>query len=76
MIGLHRQAKSIPARECTIAQGRGDNIERQFEPVGLFGVDRELQIVIPGEAREFDEPRRQFFKHAFARDRLVARVQR
>jgi len=44
LIGLHRQAESIPIAQRAIAQHRGDDIKRQFEPVGLFGVDGELKI--------------------------------
>ncbi len=41
LVGLHREAKSVEAAQRRIAQHGADDFERQFEPVGLLGVDRE-----------------------------------
>jgi hypothetical protein len=76
LIGLHREAEAIPAAERAIAECRGDHLKGQFQPIGLFRVNGELQIVRLGQFREFNEPRRQFLAHTLARDRLVAWVQR
>ena len=75
LIGLNRQAKSVPVAKRRIAQHSGDDIERQFEPVGLFGVDRELQIVLARHAGKLDDGRRQLSAHPVARDGLVTRMQ-
>ena len=58
LIGLHRKPKSVPAAQRRIGENGADDLERQFEPVGLLGIDGELQIVRFGDAREFEQPRR------------------
>ena len=76
LIGLHREPKTVPALERRIGQHARENLEREFEPVGLLRVDREDEIMRLGEAGEFEQPRREFGEHANARDRFVTRMQR
>ena len=45
LIGLHREAEALPAAQRGIGQHGADHVERQFEPVGLLGIDGELQVV-------------------------------
>src|SRR6185437_1949180 len=75
LVSLHREAEAVPIREDLIAKRGGDDLERQFEAIRLFGIDRELQIVRSGEPRQLDELRRQFLEHPLARDRLVTWMQ-
>ena len=75
LIGLHRETEPVPAGQLRGERQRFDEIERQFEPVGLLGVDREAD---PGVARLTGEPEQrgqQFVHRAFALRHLVARVQ-
>ena len=76
LIGLHREAEAVPAGERGIGERAADDVERQFEPVGLLGVDGEVEVVGLGGARELDHPRGQLGHDAVARYRLVARMQR
>ena len=43
LIGLDREAKSVPACQRRFAERRGDHVERQFQPVGFLGIDGEIQ---------------------------------
>ena len=75
LIGLHRQPETVEAAQRRIAEHRANDIERQFQPVGFFSVDRKGQRVRLGHARELDNARRQFRENPRARDRLEARMQ-
>ena len=55
LIGLHREAKTVPVAQRSVAQHGSDDFERQFEPVGLLGIDGELQIAVTRQLRELDE---------------------
>ena len=45
LIGLHRKAEAVPAGERRVADTARDHVEREFQPVGLLGVDGEIEIV-------------------------------
>ena len=76
LVGLDREPEAVPARERRIGQHRADHVEREFEPVGLLGINREIQIERLRLARQLHHTRRELPQHALARDRLVARMQR
>ena len=76
LIGLDREAKTVPAFERCVAERRRDHLQRQFQPVGFLGIDGEIQIKVPGMAREVDQPRHQFRHHPLPAHRLEARMQR
>lgn len=46
LIALHRQAQAAPLRtmRCHVFEQRLKHIERQFQPVDLFSVDRETDV--------------------------------
>ena len=76
LVGLHGGAEPAPAGERGIGRDATDDRERKLEPVGLLGVDHELEVMRLGALRQPKEPRRQLGQHPLARQRLVARVQR
>ena len=76
LIGLHREAESVPAGERGHSRQRLDEIERQFEPVGFLGVDGEADPGMAGPFSQIGEARQQFAHHPLALGELVARVQR
>ena len=45
LIGLDREAEAVPAGERGIAERAADDVERELEPVGFLGVDREVEVV-------------------------------
>ena len=67
LIGLDREAKTVPARERRIAERGRDHVERQFQPVGFLGIDGEIQIIGLGLPRQIDQPRHQFASSRAAR---------
>ena len=76
LIGLDGEAESIPAGEVRGERQLLDEVEREFETIGFFGVDREADAGSPGMACEFEQARGQFAQHPIALRHLVARVQR
>ena len=76
MIGLHGKPEPVPSGKRRVAQYRTDNIERQFQPVGFFRVDGEIELVRLGEPRQHEQIRRQLAQHALARSWFVTRMQR
>ncbi len=63
LIGLDRQAKAVPIGQGGVGEDGVDHIEREFEPVGLLGVDGEVEVIALGLAGQLDHLRRQFGQH-------------
>ncbi len=55
LVGLHRETKPVPLRERGIGQQQIDNVERKLKPVGLLGIDGEVQIVPFGQSCELSQ---------------------
>ena len=62
--------------EIGVEAERLEEVEREVEPVGLFGVDVEADVVGPGERRQMLDARQELAHHARALDALIARMQR
>ena len=75
LIGLDGEAEPIPAGELRGERQSLDEVERELEAIGFFGVDREADADLPGMASEFEQARGQFVHHPIALRHLVARVQ-
>jgi hypothetical protein len=76
LIRLHGEAETVPAFERRIGEYAADDVEREFEPVGFFGVDGHADAVLHRELREREDFRRELGVHAFALGDFVARMQR
>ena len=76
LIGLHRDAETLPASERRRGRQRFDNIKRQIEPVGLFSINRQANITRRCCLRERQQSRHQFGHHPRALGELVTRMQR
>ena len=74
-IGLHHHAEAGPARQFWRGQHSLDDIERQVQPVGLFGVDIEPHIGARRDNGQFARHRHQFGHHPVALADFVARMQ-
>ena len=59
-IGLHHHAEPVPSAQAFIRQHRLDHLHRQFQPVGLFGVDVEPKARRPRQPRQRPHPWHQF----------------
>ena len=76
LVGLNGEAETMPAGERGRGGKRGENIEREFEPVGFLGIDGEIQVIGPCPGGEFEAQRDELGEHAGARQWLVAWAQR
>ena len=76
LVRLHDHAEAFPAGERGIADHRLDDVQRQLQAVGLFGIDGAADAVGLGQLSQFQYARHQVGHHACALGMLVARVQR
>ena len=76
LIGLNGEAEPIPAGEARRERQPLDEVEREFEAIGFFGIDREADAGSPGMTSELEQAREQFPQHPIALRHFVARVQR
>ncbi|KAG1319706.1 hypothetical protein G6F63_014603 [Rhizopus arrhizus] len=76
LVGLHDHAEAIPAGQRGIADHLFDDVQRQFQAVGFFGVDGAADAVALGQLRQFQHARHQVLQHALALGVFVSRVQR
>ena len=75
LVGLHREPEPVPARERRLKRQPLDHVEREVEPLGFLGVDREsdaLRFGVPGERQQ---DRRQLAERALALRLHIARMQ-
>lgn len=78
LVGLQRQAEAAPLRPFG-GHARGqrlEHVERQLEPVDLFGIDGEVEAGIGRQFAQLPHARHQLAHHALALRVLVARMQR
>ena len=76
LVCLHRDARSRSTRRAGSRQHGREQFERQFEPLGLLGVERQRDARVAREPAQFDEPRREFAMHALTVGALEARMHR
>src|SRR5262249_3802208 len=76
LISLHRQAEAVPTLELWRAHDVLDQLERQLQPLGLFGIDRERDAAVACRDRQLVQTWRKLGQHAPALRELVARKQR
>ncbi len=76
LVGLHREAEAGPFRGIAFAAEAFEQGQRQGEAVGLFGVEREVDVVAGGELREFGDHRIKLAMHTLALHGAIGRVQR
>ncbi len=60
LVSLHREPEAAPARKRRIGEGATDDVKGEFQPVRLFGIDGEIEIMPLGGAGKLDHPRRKF----------------
>ena len=77
-VSLHGQAKALPAggEQVWIGDQVLDDVERQFQPLGLFGIDGEMDIGPAGLQGEVLEHRHQHRARRRGVQEVVARKQR
>ena len=77
LVSLQRQAKALPLRMLLRHQGsqRFKYIQRQLQPVHLFGINCEIDIGDSRQSAQTPDARHQFGHHALVLRIFVARVQ-
>ncbi len=75
-IGLDDEADAVPGREIGIEAEGFQEVEGDFEAVGLLGVDVEADVVLPGQEGEALHARQQFAHDAPDLGADIARMQR
>ena len=75
LVRLHRQAQPLPAGQPRIAQHRVEDVEAEFQPVGLFRIDRQADRVLLRCQRQRSQRGDQCRHAARLLEVLVARVQ-
>ena len=76
LVGLHGEPESVPPGQGIRPGGGLEDVERQVEPIGLFGVHRERDVPCAGAFGKLDEARDQLGQHPLALHHFVARMQR
>ena len=75
LVGLDHKADAVPALQTRGVAQRFEQVERDVQPVHLFGVDVEANVVVPGKLGELQHPWQQFIHHALVLGAAVARMQ-
>ena len=75
-IGLHDDAKTVPAGKLGFGKHALDDVERQIEAVGLLGVDIEPHAGIARGERQRQQPLAHHRQHGLLLRHLVARMDR
>ena len=76
LVGLHHKADAVPALERWRKAQALQQVQRQLQPVGLFGVNVQADVVLARQQRELEQARQQLAHHAALLGAAVARVQR
>ena len=75
LVGLHHKANAVPASQRGGKTQLLQQIQRNFQPVCLFGVNVQANVVLAGQLGQLEQARVQLTHHAFALGAAVARVQ-
>ena len=75
-VSLHHKTNAVPPLECRLEAQAFQQVQRQLQPVGLFGVDVQADVVLARQQRQLKQARQQLGHHAVALGAAVARVQR
>ena len=78
LVSLHCQAETAPLRKLArdARRERVQHVEREFEAVAFFGVDRQVDVGPSGRLDQLPDARQQLGEHALALRVLIARKQR
>ena len=78
LVGLQRQAKPLPAarEQAVVGHQRLDDVQRQFQPLGLFGVDGEVDVGIARFRRQIAQHRHQRGFRGFRMSEVIAGIER
>ena len=75
LIGLHHDAKAVPAAQRTLGHDLKNQVQRELQPVGFFGIDGQTDAVAARQLRQLQQAATQLVEYACALGVLVARMQ-
>ena len=75
LVGLDDEANAVPAGQRGLVAQALQQVQRQLQPVGLFRVDVQANVVLFGQHRQAQHQRVQLVHHAVKLCAAVARVQ-
>ena len=75
-VGLHHKTDTVPAFESGVETQAFQQVQRELQPVGLFGVDVDGDVVLARQQGQLGQARQQFSHDAVALGAAVARMQR
>ena len=76
LIGLHREAKPVPATKGIVRAQRREQVEHEVETLRLLRIDGQCEIAAARFRCQGHQRRQQFRHHAFALQIIVAGMQR
>ena len=76
LVRLQHKTDAVPALERRLKAQAFEQIQRQLQPVGLFGIDVQADVIVARQQRQLEQARQQLAHHALALGAAVARVQR
>ena len=76
LVSLDDEAEAVPAGQFGVAGEGFEQIEREFEAIGLLGVDVDADVVALGQQQQRLQAGEQFAADALALAALVTRMQR
>ena len=75
LVGLDDEANAVPAGQRGLVAQALQQVQRQLQPVGFFGVDVQANVVLLGQHRQAQHQRVQLVHHAAKLRTAVSRVQ-
>ncbi|MNO71042.1 hypothetical protein D3C76_619450 [compost metagenome] len=75
LVGLDNETDAVPASQLRLEAQALEQIQRQLQAVGFFGVDVQADVVLLGQQGQRQQARVQLFHHALVLGAAVARVQ-
>jgi hypothetical protein len=76
LVGLHHHAQAVPAGQRGLGGEPLDEIEGEFQPLGLLGVDVEADPVVAGQPGQGQQTRVELGQHPLPLGPAVTRVER
>jgi hypothetical protein len=76
LVGLHRQPQAAPWTQRRFARQPVQNLQRQHKPVGLFGIQREIDVGLGRQMRQPQHARIQLVPHTLFLRGFIAWRQR
>ena len=75
-IGLYNHAKPVPTRQRLVRQHSGNNVQRQVQTIGFFGINIQTHICVPRHPRQDQGAIHQFAHNPVTLGFFITRMKR